>query len=76
MSALNYINLNGEIVAVEDRELRQNVGDVNLLLTTKKTVVDSINELFGKDGSSLAISYDEGSATLSIINNVSGSDNG
>ena len=76
MSALNYINLNGEIVAVEDRELRQNVGDVNLLLTTKKTVVDSINELYGKDGSSLDISYDEGSSTLSIINNVSGSDNG
>lgn len=76
MSALNYINLNGEIVAVEDRELRQNVGDVSLLLTTKKTVVDSINELFGKDGSSLDISYDEGSSTLSIINNVSGSDNG
>lgn len=70
MSALNYVNLNGEIVSVEDKELRQNVGDVNLLLTTKKTVVDSINELFGKDGSSLAISYDEGSATLSIINNV------
>ena len=70
MSALNFINLNGEIVSVEDKELRQNVGDVNLLLTTKKTVVDSINELFGKDGSSLAISYDEGSATLSIINNV------
>ena len=76
MSALNYINLNGEIVAVEDRELRENVGDVNLLLTTKKTVVDSINELFGRDGSSLDISYDEGSSTLSIINNVSGSDNG
>lgn len=76
MSALNYINLNGEIVAVEDRELRQNVGDVSLLLTTKKTVVDSINELFGRDGSSLDISYDEGSSTLSIINNVSGSDNG
>ena len=76
MSALNYVNLNGEIVAVEDRELRQNVGDVSLLLTTKKTVVDSINELFSKDGSSLDISYDEGSSTLSIINNVSGSDNG
>ena len=76
MSALNYINLNGEIVAVEDKELRQNVGDVSLLLTTKKTVVDSINELFGKDGSSLGISYDEGSSTLSIINNVSGSNNG
>lgn len=76
MSALNYINLNGEIVAVEDRELRQNVGDVNLLLTTKKTVVDSINELYGRDGSSLNISYDEGSSTLSIINNVSGTNNG
>lgn len=76
MSALNYINLNGEIVAVEDRELRQNVGDVSLLLTTNKTVVDGINELYGRDGSSLDISYDEGSSTLSIINNVSGSDNG
>lgn len=76
MSALNYINLNGEIVAVEDKVLRDNVGDVNLLLTTKKTVVDGINELYGKDGSSLDISYDEGSSTLSIINNVSGSDNG
>jgi hypothetical protein len=76
MSALNYVNLNGEIVAVEDKVLRDNVGDVNLLLTTKKTVVDSINELFGRDGSSLAISYDEGSSTLSIINNVSGTNNG
>lgn len=76
MSALNYVNLNGEIVAVEDKVLRDNVGDVNLLLTTKKTVVDGINELFGRDGSSLDISYDEGSSTLSIINNVSGSDNG
>lgn len=76
MSALNYVNLNGEIVAVEDKVLRDNVGDVNLLLTTKKTVVDGINELFGRDGSSLDISYDEGSSTLSIINNVSGTNNG
>lgn len=65
--SIQYMNIHGERVAVEDKVLRDNVGDTALLTTNAKKVVDAINELKASDGACFEITYDEGSSTLTIV---------
>ena len=63
---VSKFNIHGTEIDVEDKVLRDKVGDISTLGTNSKTLVGAINEVNNKEVIGKTITYDETNNTLII----------